>query len=78
MYRKGGTVRMSRMWPDMRTYDYTITLEAVVVYNLHDLFEVSPGLEDSEHVKQEIKKLEEKAAEYKAAIGAAASKKRRA
>ena len=67
VYRKGGTVRMSRMWPDMRTYDHTITLpgrtarsEAVVVYEVHDILEVSPGLEGSEHIKQEIKKLEEK------------------
>ena len=70
------------MWPDMRTYDHTITLpgrtarsEAVVVYEVHDILEVSPGLEGSEHIKQEIKKLEEKAAKYKEELAAAGAKK---
>jgi hypothetical protein len=82
VYRKGSSVRMSRMWPDMRTYDHHVTLpgrtarsEAVVVYEFHDILEVSPGLEGSEHVKQEIKKLEEKATKYKAELAAAAAKK---
>lgn len=82
VYRKGGTVRMSRMWPDMRTYDHTIALpgrtarsEAVVVYEVHDILEVSPGLEGSEHIKQEIKKLEDKAAKYKEELVAARAKK---
>jgi hypothetical protein len=82
VYRKGSSVRMSRMWPDMRTYDHHVTLpgrsarsEAVVVYEFHDLFEVSPGLENSDHVKQELKKLEEKAEKYRAEIAAAAAKK---
>ena len=70
------------MWPDMRTYNHTITLpgrtarsEAVVVYGVHDLIEVSPGLEGSEHIKQEIKKLEEKAAAYREQLAAASVKK---
>jgi hypothetical protein len=63
-------------------YDHTITLpgrtarsEAVVVYEVHDILEVSPGLEGSEHIKQEIKKLEEKAAKYKEELVAARAKK---
>jgi len=82
VYRKGGSVRMSRIWPDGRTYGHIVTLpgrtarsEAVVVYEVHDILEVSPGLEGSEHVKQELKKLEEKAAKYKAELAAAAAKK---
>ncbi len=66
---------MSRMWPDMRTYDHHVTLpgrtarsEAVVVYEFRDIVEVSPALEDSEHVKEQIEKLKEKAAKYKAEL----------
>jgi hypothetical protein len=77
VYRKGGNIRMSRMWPDMRTYEHTITLpgrsakhEAVVVFNLHEIIEVSVGVEGSEHIKQELQKLEEKAKEYKEALAA--------
>jgi hypothetical protein len=75
VYRKGGTVRMSRMFDSGRTYDHTITLpgrtarsEAVVVFNLHDLLEVSPGLEGAESVKQKIAELEAKAAAQRAEI----------
>jgi hypothetical protein len=73
---------MSRMWPDGRTYGHNVTLpgrtarsEAVVVYEVHDILEVSPGLEGSEHVKRELKRLEEKAAKYKEELAAARSKK---
>ncbi len=83
VYRKGGSVRMSRMWPDMRTYDHHVTLpgrtaksEAVVVYELHDLFEVSPGLDGSEFVKKELQKLEEKAVKYREGLAATAQKKK--
>jgi hypothetical protein len=47
-----------------------------VVYEVHDILEVSPGLEGSEHVKQELKKLEEKAAKYKEELAAAAERKK--
>lgn len=36
-----------------------------MVYEVHVILEVSPGLKGSEHVKQEVKKLEEKAASTK-------------
>lgn len=78
VYRKGSSVRMSRMWPDMRTYDHHVTLpgrtaksEAVVVYELHDLFDVSPGLEGSEFVKKKLQELEEKAGKWKDEMAAA-------
>lgn len=44
------------------------------MYEVHDILEVSPGLEGSEHIKQEIKKLEEKAAKYKEELAAARAK----
>jgi hypothetical protein len=63
------------MFDSGRTYDHTITLpgrtarsEAVVVFNLHDLLEVSPGLEGAESVKQKIAELEAKAAAQRAEI----------
>jgi hypothetical protein len=73
---------MSRMWPDMRTYEHHVTLpgrtaksEAVVVYGVHDILEISPELEGSEHIKKELEQLGKKAAKYKEELAAARSKK---
>ena len=83
VYRKGSTVRMSRIWPDARIHDHPITFpgrttrsEAEAVFNLLDVFEVAAEAEGSDQKKQLIKELEQKAAELKIAHEASAIRER--
>jgi hypothetical protein len=70
VYRKGGSVRLSRMFPNGTTYDHPITLpgrtpksEAVVVFNLHDIVEIAQVMDGG---AAEIRaELEEKAIAYR-------------
>jgi hypothetical protein len=72
VYRKGGSVRLSRMFPNGTTYDHPITLpgrtpksEAVVVFNLHDIVEIAQVMDDGAAAKQIRAELEEKAIAYR-------------
>jgi hypothetical protein len=78
VYRKGGSVRLSRMFPNGTTYDHPITLpgrtpksEAMVVFNLHDIIEIAQVMDGGAAAKQMEAELEEKAKTYRETLAKA-------
>ncbi|MGJ5181795.1 hypothetical protein ACQR16_34400 [Bradyrhizobium oligotrophicum] len=72
VYRKGGSVRLSRMFSNGTTYDHSMALpgrtaksEAVVVFNLHDIVEIAQVMDGGAAARKIRAELEEKAKVYR-------------